>query len=135
MNKREMMALHSKDKKCASCHARMDPIGFAFENYNVLGMWRDEEKGKPIDSSGKLITGESFSGPAELAEIMTTSRRKDFYRCLTEKMLTYAIGRGVEYYDATTIREIVDTLETNDGRLSLLLHAIVDSAPFQMQRN
>jgi len=134
MNARELMALHSKEKLCASCHARMDPIGFAFENYNVLGMWRNKDKGKPIDSSGKLITGEAFSGPLELAEVLATSRRKDFYRCLTEKMLTYALGRGVEYYDATTIRDIVNTLETKDGKLVLLIHAIVDSAPFQMQR-
>ena len=100
---REMMEIHRKNPDCRGCHARMDPIGLGLENFNALGQFRASEHGKPIDTGGQLLTGEKFSDVAELKEILATKRREDFYRCLSEKLLTYAIGRGVEYYDATTI--------------------------------
>ena len=91
---------------CAACHGRMDPIGFALENYDGVGKWRDEDSGVPIDATGKLPDGTEFSGPAGLTQLMVTKYREDFVRTATEKLMTYALGRGVEYYDAPTMRAI-----------------------------
>jgi hypothetical protein len=113
----------------------MDPIGLAMENFNALGMWRDKERGQPIEPSGKLITGESFKDMRELKHILVTNHRTDFYRCLTEKLLTYATGRGLEYYDVETVDKIVRDLDQNGGKFSVLLNDIVASAPFQKQRS
>ncbi|MFT5121579.1 MAG: hypothetical protein ACI9TH_000845 [Kiritimatiellia bacterium] len=131
---RELMAVHREDKVCAGCHARFDPIGEALDNFNAFGMWRDTENGKPILSGGKLITGEAFGNAKELSQVLATARRGDFYRCLTEKMLTFAIGRGVEYYDAPTVDSIVQQLEKAEGKMSVLVNGIVHSAPFQLRR-
>ncbi|MGL5017069.1 MAG: DUF1592 domain-containing protein, partial [Luteolibacter sp.] len=103
---REMMEIHRKNPDCRSCHARMDPIGLGLENFNALGQFRTEEHGKPLDTAGQLLTGEKFSDVATLKEILAVGRKTDFYRCLTEKLLTFAIGRGVEYYDSTTIDQL-----------------------------
>jgi hypothetical protein len=132
---RAVLEQHRQDALCASCHARFDPLGLALENFNALGMWRTEEKGKPIDASGQLITGESFQDIRELKGILKNERRLDFYRCLTEKLLTYATGRGMEYEDAHTVDEIVDQLVEFDGRFSSLLSGVIMSAPFQRQRS
>ncbi len=132
---RQMMEIHRKKRECASCHARMDPIGLGLENFNALGQFREKEAGAPIDAAGELITGEKFSSPAELKKILATERRSDFYRCLSEKLLTYAIGRGIEYYDATTIDQLVARLESSNGNLRQLIHSITESAPFQKRRN
>jgi len=131
---RQAMEAHRKDPVCSSCHARMDPIGLALEHYNALGLWREEDRGRPIDASGRLLTGESFANAGELARILVTERRRDFYRCLTEKLLTYAIGRGVKYYDAPTVDAVVDRLEEDDGRMQTLILALIESAPFQNRR-
>lgn len=131
---RELLAIHREKPLCASCHERMDPPGLAFEHFNALGMYREDEDGLPIVTEGVLVTGESFQTPADLAAVLTTSRRRDLYRCLTEKLLTYAIGRGMEYYDVPTIDNIVTELEHDQGRLSTLVHAVVNSPPFQMRR-
>ena len=132
---RATLELHRSQPLCASCHNRMDPIGLAMENFNALGMWRDRERNQPIEPSGKLITGESFKSFREMKHILATNHRADFYRCLTEKMLTYAVGRGLEYYDTETVDKIVADLEQNNGRFSVLLNDIIMSAPFQQQRN
>jgi len=131
---REMMEMHRAKPLCTSCHARMDPIGLALENYNAIGLWRDKEDGKPLDTSGKLITGETFSSADELVEILATERRKDFYRCLAEKLLTYALGRGVEYFDGPTIDEIVRRMDANRGSLREAVFAVIESVPFQKRR-
>lgn len=131
---REMMEVHRAKAECRGCHARMDPIGLGLENYNALGQFRRAEHGKPIDAAGKLITGERFSNVAALKRILAETRREDFYRCLSEKLLTFAIGRGVEYYDAPTINALVRRLETNKGDLRELIDGIVESAPFQKRR-
>jgi hypothetical protein len=131
---RELMAKHRSMPLCASCHARMDPIGLGLENFNALGMYRDKEHGQPIDTAGKLITGESFTNIRELKSILKDSRRRDFYFCLTEKFLTYALGRGPEYYDVETIDRIVEQLERDQGRFSTLLTGVIESAPFQKRR-
>jgi hypothetical protein len=132
---RATLELHRNQPLCASCHNRMDPIGLAMENFNALGMWRDHERGQAIEPSGKLITGESFKSFREMKHILATNHRADFYRCLTEKLLTYAVGRGLEYYDTETVDKIVSDLGQNDGRFSVLLNDIITSAPFQKQRN
>jgi Protein of unknown function (DUF1588)/Protein of unknown function (DUF1587)/Protein of unknown function (DUF1585)/Protein of unknown function (DUF1592)/Protein of unknown function (DUF1595)/Planctomycete cytochrome C len=131
---REAEERHRKDPLCASCHAQMDPLGLALENFNALGMWRDKDHNQPIDTSGQLVTGESFQNIRDLKKILVEKHRLDLYRCLTEKMLTYALGRGLEYYDEYTIDHIVERLDQHDGRFSELLGGIVESAPFQRRR-
>jgi len=131
---RDLLALHSEQKICASCHARMDPIGLALENYNPMGLWIDNYKGKPIDASGKLMTGETFNNARELSKVLATSRHRDFHRAVTEKMMTYAIGRGIEYFDAPTIDQIVAGAESRGATLKEILFGIVESAPFQKRR-
>ena len=130
----QLMERHRADPKCASCHARFDPIGVALDNFNALGMWRDQEKGQPIKTAGRLITGEPFADAKELGQVLATSRRSDFYRCLAEKLMTFAIGRGVEYYDAPTINRIIKQLEADGGKMSTLIYGVVESTPFQKQR-
>jgi len=132
---RETLALHRQDALCSSCHNRMDPLGLAFENFNALGMWRDAELGEPIDATGKLITGEAFNNVQELKRILVQNHRADFYRTLTEKLLMYALGRGLEDYDVETVDQIVAKVEKSGGHSSALLAAIVDSAPFQKCRS
>jgi len=97
-------------------------------------MWREKERGQPVDSAGQLITGEPFTNIRELKHILATDRHLDFYRTLTEKMLIYALGRGLEYYDVETVDRIVDRLEKSDGRFSALLMGVVESTPFQKRR-
>jgi hypothetical protein len=131
---KEMLALHASNGLCHSCHARMDPLGLALENFDAMGLWRDTEAGQPIEPAGKLITGETFADIRELKRILVNERRVDFYRCLTEKLMTYALGRGVEPADVHTIDRIVAQLEAEKGRFSALLLGIIESVPFQKQR-
>jgi hypothetical protein len=131
---REALEIHRTQPLCSSCHARMDPLGLAFENFNAMGMWREKEFGEPIETSGAFITGESFTNVNELKHILATNHRVDFYRTLTEKLLTYALGRGLEYYDVETVDQIVARLEEQNGRFSALLYGVIESAPFQRRR-
>jgi Protein of unknown function (DUF1592)/Protein of unknown function (DUF1588)/Protein of unknown function (DUF1587)/Protein of unknown function (DUF1585)/Protein of unknown function (DUF1595)/Planctomycete cytochrome C len=131
---RETLAAHRENALCSSCHNRMDPLGLAMENFNAMGMWRDAEFGEPIDAAGKLITGEDFANVKELKRILVKDHYKDFYRTITEKLLIYALGRGLEYYDVETVDQIVERIEKSDGRPSALLAGIVESAPFQKTR-
>lgn len=131
---RETLKIHRSESLCSSCHNRMDPLGLAFENFNALGRFRAKERDQPIDSSGQLITGESFTTVQELKRILVTARRLDFYRCVTEKLLTYALGRGLDYYDVEAVDQIVDRLEKANGRPSALFAGVVESAPFQKRR-
>jgi hypothetical protein len=131
---REMMEIHRKNPDCRGCHARMDPIGLGLENFNALGQYREADHGKKIDAAGVLLTGERFGGVAALKVALANGRKQDFYRCLSEKLLTYAIGRGIEYYDSTTIQQLVGQLEKSDGKLRELVYGIVESAPFQQRR-
>ncbi|MEX0612531.1 MAG: DUF1592 domain-containing protein, partial [Pirellulales bacterium] len=131
---RELQEQHRRDPLCHSCHARMDPLGLALENFDLLGKWRETEHGRPIDASGTLLTGEEFNDIRQLKQILKNERRLDFYRCLTEKLLTYALGRGLDYYDEHTVDQIVEQLDHEQGKFSVLLSGIVESAPFQKQR-
>jgi hypothetical protein len=131
---REQMQAHRANAICASCHGRMDPIGFALENYDAVGKWRREDAGVPIDASGQLPDGTKFDGPAGLTEVLLTKYREDFVRTATEKLLTYALGRGVEYYDLPTVRAISRDAARDDYRISSWILAVVQSTPFQMRR-
>jgi hypothetical protein len=112
----------------------MDPLGLALENFNALGLWRDKERGQPIDASGRLITGEPFHDVRDLKRIIKERHRLDFYRCLNEKLLTYALGRGLDYNDVETVDGIVERLDREGGRFSALLMGVIESAPFQKRR-
>jgi hypothetical protein len=131
---REMMEVHRADPLCASCHARMDPLGLALESFTGLGQYRAEEDGKPIVTEGQLITGEKFNNVVELAQVLATSRSDDFQRCLTEKLLIYALGRGLEFYDTPTVSKIVQQMKKDGGAMHSLIYGIVESAPFQKRR-
>lgn len=131
---RETLELHRASPVCMSCHDRMDPLGLAFENFNALGIWREKDGAQPIDPKGVLISGESFADVRALKKILVSQHRNEFYRCLTEKLMTYALGRGVEYYDTESVDRIVEALEKSDGRFSALLTGVIDSAPFQQRR-
>jgi hypothetical protein len=128
------MEQHRANPACASCHARMDPLGFALENFDGMGKWRTEEANNPINSSGAMPDGVKFQGPAELRKVLE-ERREQFVTAVTEKLMTYALGRGVEYYDAPTIRKITRDGARDDYRWSTIILGIVESAPFQMRRS
>ena len=131
---REAMEQHRANPVCASCHSRMDPLGFALENYDGVGKWRDEDAGSKIDASGKLPDGTAFVGAGGLKKILVTSRRDEFVNTVTQKLLLYALGRGLEYYDQPTVRSISRQAAKDGYRMSALISAIVSSAPFQMRR-
>lgn len=131
---RELLALHRADPQCASCHSRMDPPGLAMENFNAFGRLRTQELGQPIDPSGELATGEKITGIHDFKQALLENHRIEFYRTLTEKLLTYMLGRGVEYYDVPTVDAIVERLDKENGRFSALLFGVLESAPFQQRR-
>jgi len=133
---RERMEEHRSDPVCAGCHKVMDPIGFSLENFDAIGRWRTTDDGARIDPSGTLFTGAKIDGAAALRN-MLTARPETFVGVMTEKLLTYALGRGVEYYDMPTVRKIVrdagSVAGNNDYRFSSLIMGIVKSAPFEMK--
>ncbi len=126
---RKRLEQHRAQASCAVCHNRLDPLGFGLENYDGVGAWRDREAGAPVDASGTLPSGESFRGPAELK-----ARPREFARCLTEKLLTYALGRGLEESDRCAVDRIVQDLESRGYRFSALVQGIVSSDPFLKRR-
>ena len=132
---RQRLEKHRADPTCASCHDRIDPIGFGLENFDAIGRWRDSDDGRPVDSAGVLTTGEAFNGPGELKKVLASSRRPQFVRNVTEKLLAYALGRGVEFYDELTLRQITAKLEQSDFRSAVLVAEIVKSYPFRHRRN
>ena len=134
MSLRETLDLHAKNPLCRSCHNRMDPLGLALENFNALGQWRESEMNQPVEPGGELITGEKFANIQELKRVLVTSHRRDYYYCMADKLLTYALGRGLEYTDTDTLDQLVAKLEAAEGRPSVLLRGIVESAPFQQRR-
>lgn len=131
---RQRLEEHRKNPVCASCHSQMDPLGFALENFDALGKWRTSEADAPIDASGVLSNGTKFEGLAGLREVLL-SRRAEFVTTVTEKLLTYALGRGLNYYDAPAVRAITREAGRTDSRWSSLILGIVESRPFQMRRS
>jgi hypothetical protein len=132
---RQRLEAHRKDASCAGCHAKLDPIGFGLESFDPIGRLRTEIGGSPVDAAGKLTTGESFTGPAELKKVLCESKREPFVKNVTARMLSYALRRGLEYYDQKTVKAIAATLEQKGYRTRVLVAEIVKSYPFQYRRN
>jgi Protein of unknown function (DUF1592)/Protein of unknown function (DUF1588)/Protein of unknown function (DUF1585)/Protein of unknown function (DUF1587)/Protein of unknown function (DUF1595)/Planctomycete cytochrome C len=129
---RERLEAHRQNPTCASCHAIMDPIGFALENFDLIGAWRDTDGGRPVDASATLADGTAVSGPADLRAALL-GRSEAFATTLTKKLLTYALGRGLEHYDMPTVRAIVRAAEAEDYRFSALVLGVAQSVPFRTQ--
>jgi hypothetical protein len=130
---RQQLEQHRKNPTCAACHARMDPLGFGLENFDAVGAWRTSDGAIAIDSSGSLPDGRTFQGPDGLKAILAADRDA-FAGCLTAKLLTYALGRGLERYDRATVKEITQHIAAKDYRFSSLIQEIVASRPFQMRK-
>jgi hypothetical protein len=129
---REMLEVHRANAACAGCHARMDPLGLSLENFDAIGQWRTTDAGHAIDPSGVLLDGTRVAGPRELRQALL-AQKTQFVKAVTEKLLTYALGRGLEYYDAPAVRGIDRAAEADDSRWSSLILGIVKSVPFQMR--
>jgi hypothetical protein len=133
MSLRQQMEKHRSNAVCAACHARMDPLGFGLENFDAIGRWRTEDGKFPIDASGTLPDGRTFKGPEELEKVLVASR-DDFAAALSEKMLIYALGRGLDPSDKPTVKAIARRVAQNDYRISSLIEGIVDSVAFQKRK-
>ncbi len=131
---RQLLEIHRSEALCRSCHARFDPIGLAFENFTAIGTWRSDENGQPIEPAGQLISGESFQDVKELKQILAGPRRMDFYHCLSERMLSYAIGRGLDFRDEVVLDKISRNLDHQQGRAPALINGVVDSPAFRRMR-
>jgi hypothetical protein len=129
---RERMERHRSNPVCAGCHRVMDPIGFSMENFDGIGRWRAKEDGLVIDASGTLFTGARLDGVNALRQEMTR-RPEVFVGVLTERMLTYGVGRGLEYYDMPAVRKIVHDAQSTNYRFSSIVLGVVQSVPFQMK--
>ncbi len=131
---RELLELHRSKPECANCHAKMDPLGFAFENYDAIGRWRTEDNGFPIDASGMLSSGQLFSGPVELKNLLL--EKKDlFSRELIKNLLIYALGRGLQRSDECVVRETLQVAQEHEYRFATIVVEVVKSFPFRYRRN
>jgi hypothetical protein len=130
---RQQLEKHRRNANCASCHSQMDVLGFGLENYDALGRWRTMDGKFPVDASGTFPNGKSFGTPAEMKALLKEDL-PDFARCLVEKMLTYALGRGLERYDRPTVGEIGRRVEASGYRMQTLVHEVVRSRPFLSRR-
>ena len=126
---RERLEIHRSKTECATCHAKMDPLGFALENFDAVGAWRDVDGKFPINPAGELPTGEEINGPEGLKKVLKS--RETFIRSLSENLLTFALGRGLEYYDKCAVDEICRELRSNNFRFSTLINSVVNSKPFR----
>jgi hypothetical protein len=134
LSMRDRLAAHRNNAVCASCHRSIDPVGFALENFDAVGQWREfEADGSPVDATGAVPGGSEFRGVAGLEDAIL-ARPNLFVTALTENLMTFGLGRGVEYYDASALRKIVRQAEENNYRFSSLILGIVQSVPFQMRR-
>jgi hypothetical protein len=129
---RERLEAHRANPTCASCHAIMDPIGFSLEQFDLIGAFRETDSGQPIDTSATLADGTLVDGPGALRAALL-DRSEAFVTAMTEKLLTYALGRGLEYTDMPTVRQIVRAAQREDYRFSALIRGIVHSEPFLHQ--
>jgi hypothetical protein len=130
---RQRLEKHRKDPNCAACHARLDPLGFALENFDPIGRWRTQVSGESVDASGELPGGVVIVGPEALKQVLL-ERKQLFLRHLTEKMLAYALGRGVEYYDIPAVKRITEAVASDGHRAPKLILEIVRSEPFRLRR-
>jgi hypothetical protein len=134
LSQREAMEAHRANPVCASCHARMDPIGFSLENYDGIGTWRSNDNGVAINASGKLPDGAEFTGPAGLKKLLLNQHRDEFIFTFAEKLMTYALGRGVEASDRPGLRAVVREAEKKNVTVAAWIEAIVKSPQFQTRR-
>ena len=132
---RERLTQHRSDPSCAGCHARIDPLGFALENYSETGAWRTTDAGKPVDASGQLANSSPFNGPVELKKLLAHDMRGLFIRNFTRRMFTYALARAPEFYDEGSLRDAEAALQANDYRIGALVKSIVQSYAFQYRQN
>jgi hypothetical protein len=132
---RQKLEMHSKDPRCNSCHCEMDPLGFSLENYDWFGRWRTKSRGRTIDAKGKLPSGTEFEGPVGLRKVILAEKLDDLARQVIRKMLSYALGRQLEYYDEPAVRKILATFEKDGYRMQTLVHEVVKSYPFQFRKN
>ena len=130
---RQQMEQHRENPTCAACHARLDPLGFGLENFDGIGTWRDQDNKQKVDASGVLPDGSKFTGPAELRKVLV-GKGDLFRRCLSEKLLTFALGRGLEYYDKCALDDIVAAARRSEDRFSAYVLAVVTSDPFQKRK-
>jgi Protein of unknown function (DUF1592)/Protein of unknown function (DUF1588)/Protein of unknown function (DUF1587)/Protein of unknown function (DUF1585)/Protein of unknown function (DUF1595)/Planctomycete cytochrome C len=130
---RKLLEIHRDNPTCAGCHARMDPIGLGLEQFDLVGRFRTTEQGQPIETQGELISGEKFNSVQELRAILGTKKR-EFYRCITQKLLTYALGRGLEHADSCTVKDLTQRMVMHGGTFSQLLNGILESDQFQKRR-
>ncbi len=131
---RQRLEIHRTKAECAACHKRMDPLGFGLENFDAIGRWRTEAAGQPVDATGMLVSGEKFTGPAELKKLLLL-QKEQFLENLTERMLAYALGRGLDYYDIPAVRKITRDMAKNGYRSTILVQGVINSFPFQYRRN
>jgi len=129
---RARLAAHRASPQCASCHRVMDPLGFALENFDAVGAWRTEDQGSRIDASDTLVDGTTVNGPVELRQALLRQPEM-FVTALTEKLLTYALGRGLDHHDMPAVRAIVRGAASDDYRFGGIVLGIVRSVPFQMR--
>jgi hypothetical protein len=132
---RERIQLHAANETCASCHAKFDPMGYALESFDGVGKWRTEDNGQPLDTKGKLLTGESFEGVVELKEVLLKNKKDLFTKCLIKKLMIYGLGRGLQYYDEVEVENILATTIKQNYKFSEIMLAIVNSTPFQKHRD
>jgi hypothetical protein len=134
LSMREAMTLHRSNPVCASCHSQMDPLGFALENFDAIGRWRSRsEAGTPVDATGALPSGETFEGVDGLRQVLLRQPER-FAGALTERLMTYGLGRGVDSYDMPAVRKIVRDARGDNYKLSSLVLGVIKSLPFQMRR-
>lgn len=133
LNAREQMELHRQNPICASCHVRMDPLGYALEHFDAVGAWRSDDAGRPVDDSAVMSDGTRFNGLGGVQQVLM-ERKDQFVRALTERLLTYAIGRGMEAHDQPTVRSIARTVKADDYRMQTLVMAIITSEPFNLRK-
>jgi hypothetical protein len=130
---RQQMEQHRADPNCAICHNKLDPLGFGLENFDAIGGWRALDNKKPIDASGELPGGLKFSGPAELRQVLL-GKADQFRSCFAEKLLTFGLGRGLEYYDKCALDDVVKAAKADGDRFSAMVLAVVKSDPFQKRK-
>jgi hypothetical protein len=131
---RQRLEKHRADNACASCHNRMDPLGFGLENFDPIGRWRNELAGRPVDAVGTLTSGEQFTGPNEL-KVILLKKKAPFARTLAQRMLAYALGRGLEAYDEAAVKKITDQLAQGEYKSTILIAEIARSYPFRYRKN
>jgi len=131
---RQRMEQHRANPACANCHAMLDPIGFGLENFDATGAWRDQDGDQPVESAGRLTSGQEFANANELTTILLRDKSDQFVRTLASKLLTFALGRGVEFYDKPALNEILAKVQKDDYAFHTLITAVAESVPFQKRR-